>query len=365
MSAMGLGAYRLSLSWPRLLPHGGNRLNPAGIGFYDRLVDELLEAGITPWVTLYHWDLPQEIEDDGGWPARATAARFAEYAGDRGLRAGRPREALDHPQRALVLGVPGLRLRHPRPRPGRPDRRARCASHHLLLGHGMAVDAVRAAVPDAQVGITLNLYPVTPADAHPASADARAAGSTGCTTAGSSTRCFKGSYPGDLLRQLSPQLTGPLVPAGDLGVIGRPARLPRRELLHPAQRAAARRTRGSTTPSSPAAGSPGPPTAGRSIPTASTEVLTRVSRDYTDLPIYVTENGSAWEDRVGPDGRVDDPERLGYLADHLAACDRARQDGAASPATSPGRCSTTSSGPRATPCGSVSSTSTSPRSGVG
>ena len=81
MSAMGLGAYRLSLSWPRLLPHGGNRLNPAGIGFYDRLVDELLEAGITPWVTLYHWDLPQELEDDGGWPARATAARFAEYAG--------------------------------------------------------------------------------------------------------------------------------------------------------------------------------------------------------------------------------------------------------------------------------------------
>ena len=81
MRAMGLGAYRLSLSWPRLLPHGGNRLNAAGIGFYDRLVDELLEAGITPWVTLYHWDLPQEIEDDGGWPARATAARFAEYAG--------------------------------------------------------------------------------------------------------------------------------------------------------------------------------------------------------------------------------------------------------------------------------------------
>jgi beta-glucosidase len=324
MREMGLGAYRFSLSWPRLLPHGGKRPNAAGIGFYDRLVDELLGAGITPWVTLYHWDLPQELEDAGGWPARATAGRFAEYAGIAAAALGdRVKHwiTLNEPWCSAFLGYgSGIHA------PGRADPTAALlASHHLLLGHGLAVDAVRAAAPDAQVGITLNLYPVSAADSHPASA-ALAKRLDGLHNRWFLDPVFKGSYPGDLLKQLSPLLPSRWYRPGDLGVIGRPldflgvnyyTRHNVRSSPYPGVNHAEFTGRGLARAAN-----------GWEVdPEGLTEVLTRVSREYTGLPIYVTENGSAWEDRVGPDGTVDDPERLGFLADHLAACDRARQAG--------------------------------------
>ena len=117
---MGLSAYRFSISWPRVQPGGSGRANAEGLDFYSRLVDELLAHGIEPVATLYHWDLPQELEDAGGWGARETAERFAEYALDRRRGPGRPGADVDDPERAVLLGVPGLRLRRARPRAHEP-----------------------------------------------------------------------------------------------------------------------------------------------------------------------------------------------------------------------------------------------------
>ena len=121
MAELGLKSYRFSVSWPRVQPGGTGPANQAGLDFYRRLVDDLLEHGIEPWLTLYHWDLPQPLEDAGGWPARDTAARFAEYAALAAGRARRPGAVLDHAQRAVVLGVPRATAR------GRTRRAARTA----------------------------------------------------------------------------------------------------------------------------------------------------------------------------------------------------------------------------------------------
>jgi beta-glucosidase len=152
MKALGLRAYRFSIAWPRVLPAGGGPVNPAGLAFYDRLVDALLEAGIEPHATLYHWDLPQALQDRGGWPARDTAARFAEYAsavagtlGDRVTSWATLNEPICAAWIGHLLGDMA---------PGVADIRAAVpAAYHLLLAHGLGAQAVRAAAPDARVGI--------------------------------------------------------------------------------------------------------------------------------------------------------------------------------------------------------------------
>lgn len=163
LSQLGLDAYRFSMAWPRVQPGGTGPVNARGIAFYDRLVDELLAKGITPWATLYHWDLPQALEDAGGWPERDTAYRFAEYAG---LAADALGDRVKHwitlnePFCSAMLGyyfgnhAPGRR--------SFPDFTK--AAHHLLLGHGLAVQRIREAVPDSQAGITLNPLVAHPAD---------------------------------------------------------------------------------------------------------------------------------------------------------------------------------------------------------
>jgi beta-glucosidase len=167
MSALGLGAYRFSIAWPRL----------ADLSFYDRLVDRLLERGISPWATLYHWDLPQELEEKGGWANRDTACRFAEYASTVVGRLGDRVDGwltLNEPWCAAFLGYGnGVHA------PGVQDSRSAVAAvHHLLLGHGLAMSEIRAKAPKTPAGISLNLFPVT-----------RPAGSTVCRTGSSSTRC--------------------------------------------------------------------------------------------------------------------------------------------------------------------------------
>ena len=166
MAGLGLTAYRFSVAWPRVQPTGRGPANPAGLDFYRRLVDELLARGIEPWVTLYHWDLPQELEDAGGWPARDTAERFAEYAGARRRRARRPGPALDDAQRAVLRRAARLRRRRPRAgahasRPPRWPPSTTCCS-----GTGSRCRRLRAGGAE-QVGITLNLYAVSPATRRP------------------------------------------------------------------------------------------------------------------------------------------------------------------------------------------------------
>ncbi len=162
MAELGLKAYRFSIAWPRILPQGYGKIEPRGLDFYNRLVDGLLARGIEPWVTLYHWDLPQALQDRGGWPARDTAKAFADYAevvtrslGDR----VKHWITLNEPFVSAVLGYYlGIHA------PGSQDmQQAAAATHHLLLGHGLAVPLIRRDSPGAQVGITLNYSPAHPA----------------------------------------------------------------------------------------------------------------------------------------------------------------------------------------------------------
>jgi beta-glucosidase len=328
MAELGLSAYRFSVAWPRVQPDG-RRVNQPGLDFYRRLVDELRDHGIEPWPTLYHWDLPQALEDAGGWPERDTAYRFADYVavvhralGDRVDRW----ITVNEPWCAAFLGYgSGVHA------PGRRDPVAAVrAAHHLLLGHGLATRALRAAAPDAEVGATLNLYAVTPAG--PGEGDADAARRID----GLMNRFFldpllRGRYPDDVVADLA-EVTGfDHVLDGDLATIATPTTFlavnyySRHVVAAPP---AGERPGRPGTPS-PWPGSENVRFVGRGLPTTAmgweidpaglTETLLRLHREYPPLPLYVTENGAAFEDVVGPGGGVEDPERIRFIAAHLRA----------------------------------------------
>jgi beta-glucosidase len=328
MARLGLSSYRFSVSWPRVQPAGAGPANPKGIDFYRRLVDELLEHGIEPWLTLYHWDLPQPLEDAGGWPARDTAQRFADYAdivysalGDR----VRYWTTLNEPWCSAFLGYASGDHA-----PGRRDPAAAIrATHHLLLGHGLAVRAIRADATDAQLGLTLNLYAVTPASSAPEDQDAAR------RIDGLQNRLFLdpvllGSYPSDVVADLAGITDFSHVRDGDLATIATP--LSMLGVNYYSRHVAAapldgdwRNGEGACFPASE-----GVRFVKRGVPVTAmdweidapglTEVLERVHRDYPEVPLYVTENGAAFEDSVAPDGSVDDPERRSYFEGHLGAC---------------------------------------------
>ncbi|SCL56964.1 GH1 family beta-glucosidase [Micromonospora chersina] len=329
MADLGLKSYRFSVSWPRVQPGGAGAVNSEGMDFYRRLVDELLSHGIEPWLTLYHWDLPQPLEDAGGWPARDTAGRFADYAqlvadalGDR----VKYFTTFNEPWCSAFLGYgSGVHA------PGRSDGAdAVRAGHHLMLGHGLAVQALRAARPEAQLGITVNLYPVTPATDSPEDADAAR------RIDGLANRFFldpvlRGAYPADLTADLRKVTDFGHVRDGDLAVISTPLDMvgvnyySRYVVAAPvgSGEAEAYWRAPSCWP-----GSGDVRFVTRGVPVTDmdweidapglVETLERVHRDYTDLPLYVTENGSAFVDAV-VDGRVDDPDRLAYFDAHLRA----------------------------------------------
>ncbi|MFD1830747.1 GH1 family beta-glucosidase [Streptomyces desertarenae] len=332
IASLGVDTYRFSLAWPRIQPGGRGTGNPRGIAFYDRLVDELLEHGITPWVTLYHWDLPQELEDAGGWPARDTALRFADYAeiahealGDR----VRHWTTLNEPWCSAVLGYEqGVHA------PGRRDvGDAMRAVHHLLLGHGLAAQRLRAArhAPE-ELGITLNLGTATPAsDSEADRAAARRADGMG-------TRLYldplvHGRYPQDVLEDLSARGAALPVEDGDLEVISTPLDVLGVNFY------SGHVFSGTTEDGSPT-GEDGLPVTrvvprGRPrtamdweiVPECLTELLVRLERDY-GLPMVITENGAAFDDTVAGDGAVHDADRTAYLADHIRAVAAARAAGA-------------------------------------
>jgi beta-glucosidase len=330
MAGLGLQAYRFSVSWPRVQPGG---TGPVRTDFYDRLVDELLAQGIEPWPTLYHWDLPQELEDAGGWPARATAERFADYAiavHDRLSDRVRHWTSLNEPWCSAFLGyASGVHA------PGRREPAAAVrAAHHLMLGHGLAARALRAA--GSQVGITINLYAVTPAT--PSPSDREAARKIDALQ----NRFFAdplllGRYPADLVDDLR-QVTGfEHVLDGDLETISTPidALGINYYTRHVVTGAAGARGSdghggGADNDASPWVGDPDVGFVGRGLPVTAmgwevdpaglTEVLVRVHRDYPPVPLYVTENGAAFDDRPDPDGSVHDPDRVAYLDGHLRAC---------------------------------------------
>lgn len=329
IAELGLTAYRFSVAWPRVQPDG-RTLNPRGLDFYDRLVDGLLARDVTPVLTLYHWDLPQVLQDIGGWATRSTADRFADYAAEVARRLGDRVErwiTINEPWVAAFVGH--LEGRHA---PGTCDEAtAVTAVHHMLLAHGLAMERVRDAAPRAKVGITLNLSDVLPATDTPA--DIAAA-----------TRVdlfenrlllsplLRGTYPEDAPEFWSDVTDFDFVRDGDLDTISRPMDFlgvnfyeQHRVVADPDHvRGESNVVRGARKlPSTP------PTSAGNVAirPDALYAVLTRLHRDWTGLPLWITENGIALHDYVGPDGRCHDPERIAYFATHFEAAARAIADG--------------------------------------
>ncbi|MEV0911728.1 GH1 family beta-glucosidase [Streptomyces hokutonensis] len=322
MAQLGLRAYRFSLAWPRIQPTGSGPANQRGLDYYRRLTDTLLDHGIQPWPTLYHWDLPQPLEDAGGWPVRDTAERLAEYAalahealGDRVTHW----TTLNEPWCSAFLGYGTGRHAPGRREPAAAVR----AAHHLLLGHGLASEALR---DSARVGITLNLTHVTPLSADPADLDAAR------RIDGMQNRLFldpllRGSYPVDVLADLQEVTAFGHVHDGDLKRIGA---LPDHLGIN---YYAPMLVAGGTTPARSAyVGSPlvriadggRPRTAmGWEIDESGLlELLLRLKADYPAVPLYITENGAAFDDVVERDG-VHDTDRIAYLDGHLRSCARA------------------------------------------
>ena len=316
MAELGLGAYRFSVQWPRVQPEGRGRAVQRGLDYYRRLVDGLCRRGIVPVLTLYHWELPQALQERGGWRRRETALRFADYA-DIVFEALAPQVPLwitqNEPYTSTWLGhvegrhAPGLR----------GEKNAAPVAHHHLLSHALALQAMRArAVPSARLGIVVNLAPYRAAS--PSRADRAAARRLD----GEQNRLFleplfHGRYPGDVVSRLAGDGNGfDAVLPGDLEAIAAPLDFLGVNYYAPITVGAGPDGAPEPRPT------PGPKSAmGWAIdPSGLATVLRRLQRRYTGtLPLVVTENGIACRDYVDPAGHCHDPERIDFLRGHLQA----------------------------------------------
>ncbi|MEU6382839.1 GH1 family beta-glucosidase [Streptomyces bauhiniae] len=323
MRELGVDMYRLSVAWPRVMPGGDGPVNAKGLAFYDELTDALLEAGITPSVTLYHWDLPQVLQDRGGWPERDTAEHFAAYASAVAERLGdrvTHWATLNEPLCSAWIGHLEGKMA-----PGWTDLTAAVrASYHLLLGHGLATQAIRAAAPGAEIGLVTNLSTVHAATDSPEDM-AAAHRQDGHVNRWWLDPVHGRGFPADMVEVYGVEL--PEKP-GDLETIATPLDWLGLNYYMPAHVA--------DDPDGPAPYArsvrrEGVPRTGMDweIDASGIEtLLLRLTEEYGARSIYVTENGSSFPDRVGPDGTVDDPERRAYLESHLAACASAVAKGA-------------------------------------
>jgi len=325
---LGLGAYRFSIAWPRIIPAGKGPINPAGLDFYDSLVDGLLEKGIIPFPTLYHWDLPQALQDKGGWGARETAEAFVEYASVVTRRLGdRVGQWVTHNE-PWCIAILGHEEGHHAPGHRDPPEALRVA-HHLLLSHGWAAEAIRAEVPGAEVGIVHNYCPAYPAT--PNKGDKNAARwFDGFFNRWYLDPLFKGCYPEDAVndRIATGHLSGanlPFVERGDMAAIAAPLdflglNYYSRNLMK--------------------ADPDGKPVAAKAVPSEELtdmgwevypeglfDSLLRVNRDYAPNKIYIAENGAAYDYPLDEKGRIADPKRVTYLREHLLAARRAIGEG--------------------------------------
>ncbi|WP_459755110.1 GH1 family beta-glucosidase [Streptomyces sennicomposti] len=323
MKGLGTDAYRLSIAWPRVVPDGDGPVNAKGLAFYDRLIDGLLEAGLTPNVTVYHWDLPQALQDRGGWNERATAERLADYAavvterlGDRVTQWA----TLNEPLCSAWIGHLEGRMA-----PGLTDlTTAVRASYHLLLGHGLAAQAIRAAVPDARIGLVTNHSTVAAATTDPEDV-AAAARMDGHTNRWWLDPVHGRGFPADMR-----ELYGVELPEqhGDMETIATPLDWHGLNYYFPVT---VENDPDGPVPYAREVRLPDVPRTGMDWQVDADgleSLLLRLTDDYGVRRLYVTENGSAFTDTVGPDGAVHDPGRTRYLEQHLAACARAVRKGA-------------------------------------
>jgi beta-glucosidase len=315
---LGCNAYRLSISWPRVMPAGSGAVNEPGLAFYDRLVDELLKNRIRPFVTLYHWDLPQALQERGGWSAPETVAAFGQYADVVARRLGdRVRDwmTLNEPEVVAFAGhyvgvhAPGIR----------DFKTAVGVSHHLLLAHRAAADAIRAAHQDPRVGIALNLSPCDPASDAPADAEA-AVRMDGYLNRWFLDPLFGRGYPKDMLELYRPYFDrGNELDAydGALDFLG--VNYYSRRIV----RAGAGPLRADRVDPE---GAEHTALGWEVHPASFRKLLVRLHRDYAPRHMYVTENGAAYDDVI-VDDRVDDPARVAFLARHFEAAATAVAEG--------------------------------------
>ena len=317
MRELGIDAFRFSIAWPRILPEGRGRVNHEGLDFYDRLLDELLESDIRPFVTLYHWDLPQALEDLGGWPNRDIVDAFGEYTEIVAGRLG------DRVERWITLNEPRVSTwegygngRHAPGRTSAAD--ALATSHHLLLAHGRAVEILRRVVPAAKVGITLDLHPVYPAS----ESDADRAAATrmdGLENRWFLDPIFRSEYPADVLESLDG--SAPTILDGDLESISAPI-----DFLGVNNYSRQVVSAGPGGNGQNAARDPDSAYTDMGwevYPEGLHDVLIRLRDEYAVPSIYITENGAAFADVRSHDGAVRDPEREAFLEAYIGAVGRA------------------------------------------
>jgi beta-glucosidase len=309
IAALGVGAYRFSISWPRIQPTGSGEVVGPGIDFYNRLVDGLLERNIEPFATLYHWDLPATLQrDHNGWADRSTAYRFAEYAALVAERLGdRVRSFATHNEpwvtatigHELGIFAPGIRDRAV----------AMQVSHHCLLSHGLAAQAMRSSRKNLDIGIVLNLSPVYSATDSPADR-ILASREDGLLVRWYMDALLRGEYPQDILEYLAAD--APRVKDGDARLIAEPLDFIGVNYYYPIVSIAARQF-------SPAReGVPVTDMGWEVAPAKFTDLLLRLDRDYDLPPLFITENGAAYPDLV-IDGGVSDEERRAYIETHIRA----------------------------------------------
>ena len=328
LTQLGVKAYRFSIAWPRILPAGRGNVNAAGLDFYDRLVDALAAAGIRPFITLYHWDLPQSLQDRGGWMSRDTVDAFVEYAAAVTTRLGdRVKHWMTHNEPWCIAHLGHDSGEHA---PGiRDPAGALRAAHHVLLSHGRACPVIRDNVPNARLGIVLNLTPSSPASGDPEDVDA-SRWFDGFFNRWYLNPLFRASYPEDVVadRIAAGHLEGPELPfvqPGDMETISAPV-----DFLgvNYYSRVVMR------------AGESDRPEAVQMVPDEEltdmgwevypaglTELLERLHREYSPAEIYITENGAAYSDGPDDTGRIADTRRIDFIRGHLRAAHRALDSG--------------------------------------
>lgn len=323
MKELGIRSYRFSIAWPRIYPEPG-RVNEKGLDFYKRLVETLHRHGIQPVATMYHWDLPQWLQDRGGWVNRDTVDHFLTYAETLFTELGDQIPMWithNEPWCAAFLGY-GMGVHAP----GHQDwGEALAAAHHLLLSHGKTVQAYRAHRNDGDIGITLNLTPAIPATDNPADIGA-ARRSDGFANRWFLDPVFRGAYPADMAEWYTEKVGAlDFIKPGDTDIIAAPIDFlgvnyythqvvqddPSEEFLH----------------SNPLPVEGEKTEMGWGIhPKSLYKLLRRIQSDYTKLPLYITENGAAFEDQV-IDGKVEDSERIAFLRAHFDAALRFVEEG--------------------------------------
>lgn len=320
MGEIGLKAYRFSISWPRVLPMGRGDVNQKGIDFYSRLVDKLLEQGITPFATLYHWDLPMELQNAGGWLNRRIVDWFAEYAAVMYRALG---DRVDH---WMTINEPNVcsycGFGNGMHAPGVKDFPTMYqVMHHVLMAHGAAVRTIREVLPSAKIGLVPALSQAYPASDKPE--DIAAAEQWNARDLAMILPVLKGKYPEKMIEQLQAEGTAPVVLDGDLELISTPA-----DFLainhYFSHFIEADQADGWPEPR------PGMPTTDLGwpvYPTGLRDMLIRVTKEFGRIPIYIAENGAYFKDSIAPDGQVHDPKRVEYLKGFINALHQAIEAG--------------------------------------